>query len=37
MWPAVHNARGEYLFRSDPVASLAVIDQTEDRLNLAKA
>lgn len=37
MWPALHNARGEYLFRSAPVASLAVIDQAEERLNLAKA
>jgi hypothetical protein len=37
MWPTLHNARGEYLFRSAPVASLAVIDQGEERLNLAKA
>jgi hypothetical protein len=37
LWPALHNARGEYLFRSDPVASLAVIEQAEDRLRLANA
>ncbi len=37
MWPALHNARGEYLFRSDPVASVAVMEQAEERLSLAKA
>ncbi|MEV7132797.1 phosphotransferase [Arthrobacter sp. NPDC093128] len=37
MWPALHNARGEHLFRSDPVASVAVLEQSEERLNLAKA
>jgi aminoglycoside phosphotransferase (APT) family kinase protein len=37
MWPALHNSRGEYLFRSDAVSSLAVIDQAEERLNLANA
>jgi hypothetical protein len=37
MWPALHNARGEYLFGSAPVASLAVIEQAEERLDLAKA
>lgn len=37
MWPALHNARGEHLFRSEPAASAAVIEQAEDRLDLAKA
>jgi hypothetical protein len=37
LWPALHNARGEHLFRSDPVASVAVVEQAEDRLHLARA
>lgn len=37
MWPALHNARGEHLFRSDLAASLAVTEQAEQRLTLANA
>ena len=37
LWPALHNARGEHLFRSDPVASAAIMEQAEHRLILARA
>lgn len=37
LWPALHNARGEYLFQSSPVAATAVIAQAAERLALARA
>ncbi|WP_214426057.1 phosphotransferase [Paenarthrobacter sp. DKR-5] len=37
LWPALHNARGEYLVQSRPVAASAVMDQAEERLRLAGA
>ena len=37
LWPALHNARGEHLFRSPLVASIALTDQAQQRMRLAKA
>jgi Ser/Thr protein kinase RdoA (MazF antagonist) len=37
LWPALHNARGEHLFRSNLVASVAVHEQASKRLRLAGA
>lgn len=37
LWPAVHNARGEALPGSRPVATTALVDQAEARLALAGA
>ncbi|MBB6405324.1 phosphotransferase [Arthrobacter sp. AZCC_0090] len=37
LWPALHNARGEHLFRSPLIAAAAITDQAEQRLALAKA
>ncbi|MGA7203929.1 MAG: hypothetical protein WBX27_04775 [Specibacter sp.] len=35
LWPALHNARGESLFRTRPVALQALIRQASERLRLA--
>lgn len=37
LWPALHNARGEHLFRSPLVASVALGEQADQRLGLAGA
>ncbi|MEV8374200.1 phosphotransferase [Kribbella sp. NPDC056861] len=37
LWPALHNARGEFLWDSPPVALTEVLDQAEDRLHRAGA
>jgi hypothetical protein len=37
LWPALHNARGECLFQSPPVATTALAAQAADRLALAHA
>ena len=37
LWPALHNARGECLFQSPPVATTALAAQAAERLNLAHA
>jgi hypothetical protein len=37
LWPALHNARGEHLFRSPLIAAAAISDQAERRLALARA
>lgn len=37
LWPALHNARGECLFQSSPVATTALAAQAAERLALALA
>jgi hypothetical protein len=37
LWPALHNARGECLFQSSPVAASALNAQAAERLALARA
>ncbi|MEV6416855.1 hypothetical protein [Kribbella sp. NPDC051718] len=37
LWPALHNARGEYLWNSRPVALTEVLTQGEERLRRAGA
>jgi hypothetical protein len=37
LWPALHNARGEHLFRAAPVASAALMAQAAERLRRANA
>lgn len=37
LWPALHNARGEFIWQSEPVALTAVLAQGETRLRLATA
>lgn len=37
LWPALHNARGECLFQSPPVATTALAAQAAERLAIARA